>query len=200
MHDYAIFGHNRSTIGRWLGVASIICTSVISSFISWFNQLELLPMITSVAVTTSAVYFLFHLIFNKYGWKNTVLKLPNLNGVWKVIGFTLDENSNVKYNWEAEIDIEQTWEHLVICQKTKNSRSNSYTATLSKLGGTNGGWLLSYSYRNEPNANQFHELNSHKGFCEILLDKELKTGDASYFNSNGRRTFGTMKLERISND
>lgn len=33
MHDYAIFGHNRSSIGRWLGVASIVITGSVTSLL-----------------------------------------------------------------------------------------------------------------------------------------------------------------------
>lgn len=32
MHDYAIFGHNRSSIGRWLDVASIVINGSVTSF------------------------------------------------------------------------------------------------------------------------------------------------------------------------
>ncbi|MGK0271055.1 MAG: hypothetical protein ACI88H_001708 [Cocleimonas sp.] len=200
MHDYAIFGHNRSTIGRWLGVASVILTGAISSFISWVNDLTGFQAVTSVAVTTGIVYFILHWLFNEFAWKIPFFKIPDLNGIWKVKGTTLDEGGNAKYEWEADIDIEQKWEKLVICLKTKNSSSESYTATLAKENGTRGGWLLSYSYNNNPNVDQFHELNSHKGYCEILLNKELKSGAAAYFNSNGRRTFGKMDLERELND
>ncbi|WP_375162330.1 Cap15 family cyclic dinucleotide receptor domain-containing protein [Vibrio harveyi] len=119
-----------------------------------------------------------------------------MNGVWKVKGTTLDEDGNAKFEWDAEIDIEQTWEKMVVCLKTSQSASESYTATLAKANGTRGGWLLSYSYSNNPNVDQYHELNSHKGYCEILLDKELKVGSAAYFNSNGRRTFGKMALSK----
>ena len=83
--------------------------------------------------------------------------------------------------------------------KTEQSQSFSQTATLEKQHGF-GGWLLSYSYKNEPRIEQSHELNAHKGYCQIVIDKSIAVGDASYFNNNGRKTFGIMNLERINND
>lgn len=149
-------------------------------------------------VSTAAIYFALHWVFNNYVWKKVpLLKIPDLNGVWSVRGETLSEDDGViKYNWEAEIDIEQTWEKISINLKTKQSSSESYTATLAKKSGTRGGWVLHYSYSNSPDASQFHELNSHRGYCEVIFDKELTSGEAAYFNSNGRRTFGKMYLTR----
>lgn len=196
MHDYAVFGHSRSSIGRWLGIGSVILTGAISGLISYVNQLGGFQAVTSVAVSTGLVYFILHFLFDKYAWKIPFFKIPDLNGIWSVNGTTLEEDGSTRYEWSAEIDIEQTWEKMVICLKTSKSSSQSYTATLAKEGGSRGGWLLSYSYNNNPNIDQFSELNSHKGYCEILLDKDLSGGTAAYFNSNGRRTFGKMELSR----
>lgn len=196
MHDYAVFGHNRASIGRWLGIASVILTGAISSLISWVYELTGFQAITGVAVTTGVVYFGLHLLFNKFAWKIPFFKIPNLSGLWKVAGATLTENGEIKYQWDAEIDIEQTWEKIVICLKTENSISESYTATLAKANGSQAGWRLSYSYSNNPNIEQSHELYSHRGYCELLIDKSLESATAAYFNSNGRRTFGKMELTR----
>ncbi|WP_393935145.1 Cap15 family cyclic dinucleotide receptor domain-containing protein [Aeromonas rivipollensis] len=198
MHDYAVFGHSRATVGRYLGSLSVILTGLISSVILWLHQVEGLSFMSVATVSTAAIYFALHLVFNNYVWKKVpLLKIPDLNGVWSVRGETLSEDDGViKYNWEAEIDIEQTWEKISINLKTKQSSSESYTATLAKKSGTRGGWVLHYSYSNSPDASQFHELNSHRGYCEVIFDKDLTSGEAAYFNSNGRRTFGKMYLTR----
>lgn len=196
MHNYAVFGHNRATIGRWLGIGSIVLTGGVSSLISYIHKLTGFQSVTGIAVTTGLVYFILHWLFNKFAWKIPLFKIPDLNGVWKAKGTTLDEEGNAKYEWNAEIDIEQTWEKMVVCLRTSQSASESYTATLAKINGSCGGWRLSYSYSNNPNVDQYHELSSHKGYCEILLDKKLKTGCAQYFNNNGRRTFGKIALSK----
>ncbi|MDD5754541.1 MAG: hypothetical protein PHN45_07300 [Methylococcales bacterium] len=198
MHDYAVFGHDRANIGRWLGVGSLLITSGMSQFFVWANALTGWEVFTKATITTGVVYFLLHLIFNKYAWKIPFFSIPNLNGTWKIVGATLDENGGTTFDWNGELVITQNWDKILIHLRTQNSKSNSYTATLSKRD--EGGWLLSYSYKNEPKQEQSHELKPHKGFCEIEIDENLTIGEASYFNSGGRRTFGIMNLTKEFNN
>lgn len=196
MHDYAIFGHSRASIGRWLGVISVILTGAVSSLLVWLYQTTKIEMLTTAIATPAIIYFILHYIFNKYAWKIPIFTIPDINGTWAVTGETLNEDGGTRYNWSAEIDIEQTWEKICITLKTAQSSSESYTATLGKKPGTKSGWILHYSYTNNPNFDQYQELNSHKGYCELIFDKNLKSGEAAYFNSNGRRTFGKMTLNK----
>lgn len=196
MHDYAIFGHSRASIGRWLGVISVILTGATSSLLVWLYQATKIEAFTTAIITPAIVYFILHYLFNKYAWKIPYFSIPDINGVWAVVGETLNEDGGTRYNWNAEIDIEQTWEKICITLKTAQSSSESYTATLGKKPGTKSGWILHYSYTNNPNPDQYLELNSHKGYCELILDKNLKSGEAAYFNSNGRRTFGKMTVNK----
>lgn len=196
MHDYAVFGHDRATIGRWLGVVSIITAGGIAQFLAWANNLTGLDAFTKATVTTGIVFFVLHWCFNKIAWKLPFFKIPNLNGTWSIMGQTLDEKGNAKYDWNGKIGIEQTWKSILIHLKTENSQSHSYTATLAKRHGPTGGWLLSYSYKNEPELEQIHELNNHKGYCEIEFDIDLNLGKATYFNNAGRRTFGIITLNK----
>lgn len=198
MHDYAIFGHNRSTIGRWLGVASVLITGFVTSMLIWINEVTNLEQISTALLTPALTYFCLHYVFNRWAWKIPFFKVPDVSGIWTVEGRTLTEEGSVKYNWNAEIDIEQNWEQISVNLKTHQSKSQSYTATLSKNAGITGGWTLHYSYCNNPNLDQYHELNSHKGYCELVFNKNLKSGQAAYFNSNGRRSFGQMFLSKES--
>ena len=198
MHDYAIFGHDRAKIGRWLGVASIAISGGISQLFVHIYALTGIKAFTAT-ITTAVIYFILHWIFNKYIWKLPFFEIPNLSGKWEIIGKTLEEDGGVKYDWTAKIGIEQNWKEIIITLKTDKSQSYSQTATIEKRRGFDG-WLLSYSYKNEPFTEQCHELNSHKGYCQIEFDKDIAKGDASYFNNNGRRTFGIMKLVKVTDD
>jgi len=200
MHDYAIFGHDRAAIGRWLGFVSISVAGGIAQFLAWANNLAGVDVFTRATITTGMVYFGLHWVFNKWAWKIPFMQIPNLNGKWVLEGKTLDEDGNIRFNWDGEIGIEQTWKTILIHLKTKNSQSSSYTATLSKRHGPTGGWQLSYSYKNDPELEQSHELNSHKGYCEIEFNSDLSIAKASYFNSGGRRTFGVIDLKKDKND
>lgn len=198
MHDYGVFGHDRVNIGRWLGVCSIVVAGGISQLASWGASLSGVEAFLKATITTGAAYFLLHWFFNKYAWKIPFFKIANLTGVWEVQGKTLDEDGSIKFNWNAEIGIEQNWKQMAIHLKTPNSQSDSYTAILSQRHGPTGGWRLTYSYHNEPEVEDLHELNPHRGYCEIEFNRELTTAKASYFNSAGRRTFGAMILRKTA--
>ncbi len=200
MHDYAIFGHDRAMIGRWLGVASILIAGGIAQLLLDAYKWTGIEAFGKATVTTALVYFVLHWIFNNLVWKLPVFKIPNLSGTWDLKGQTLNEDGGIKYDWDAQVGIEQTWKDIIIHLKTSNSQSYSQTATLAKRHGPLGGWLLNYDYKNEPATDQAYELNAHKGYCQIEFNNELTSGDASYFNNNGRRTFGTMQLEKVIND
>ncbi len=200
IHDYAVFGHDRAAIGRWLGVLSIMVTGGLSQVFAMANDLTGMDAFTKITITAGIIYFGLHWLFNKIVWKIPLFEIPNLKGKWEVAGRTLNDDGTTKFDWEGTIGIEQTWKEILIHLTTKNSQSFSYTATLSKRHGPTGGWLLSYSYKNEPELDKFNNLNSHKGYCEIEINNELQIAKASYFNSGGRRTFGVMDLTRKAND
>ncbi|CAH7151071.1 MULTISPECIES: Cap15 family cyclic dinucleotide receptor domain-containing protein [Vibrio] len=200
MHDYASFDHNRATVGRWLGVGSLMLAGGFANLVVWLRDLTGIEYFVQASLTTGAIYAVLHYLFNKFIWKVKIFKVPDLSGHWSIKGTTLNEDGSEKYPWDGKLDIEQSWEKIAIRLETKSSESYSYTATLAKLAGTSGGWRLSYSYSNTPHMQFSHELNGHKGFCEVIFSENLKTARANYFNSNGRRTFGVMDLERESND
>lgn len=196
MHSYAIFDHDRVSIGRWLGVVALFISIGISQGITELYKLTGWEAFTQLTITAGIVYFGLHWIFNKIVWKYYFSKIPDLSGTWAIDGKTLDERGNTKYEWPALLDIEQNWTKISIALKTKKSQSQSYTATLFRASGTQTGWVLSYSYKNAPELEQTHELHSHKGFCEVEFDKNLNSGKATYFNSAGRKTYGIMTLLR----
>jgi len=202
LHDYAIFGHDRSSLGRWLGIVSLLISSGLSQLLIFIYSLSGFQVFAGVTIATGAVYFALDWFFSNCLWRLKLFsgQLPNLNGRWDIDGRTLDESGGAKYEWKAELGIVQTWKSINISIKTLNSQSYSYTATLQKINTPGGGWRLSYSYRNEPELSQSMELKSHKGFCEIEFDKNFKAATASYFNSGGRRTYGDMKLRKEIDD
>ena len=199
MHDYAIFNHSRATIGRYLGVCSFLFASTLTSFFAALFALTGSSLFVGAGVSSAVVYFVFHIIFNKKAWKIKWLDIPDINGVWSVKGQTLGEDEKVKYNWDGELDISQNWEKILIFQETKISESKSYTATLEKIPTNKGGSVLHYAYKNIPKVGNYTEVQCHTGFCEITFNKDATSATGSYFNCNGRRTFGTMSLIKKEN-
>jgi len=196
MHDYAVFGHDRVAIGRWLGVASIMVAGGLSQVLTFAGSMTGWESFGKATVTTGIIYFILHWIFNKWIWKLKVLEVPDISGEWSIVGKTLDEFGAVRFDWKGEIGIAQDWKQILIHLKTDTSQSWSYTATFSRRSGPLGGWLLSYSYSNNPEIESSHELNPHKGYCEAELNKDLTAGKIRYFNHAGRNTFGVIEMKR----
>ncbi|WP_122435259.1 pancortin-3 [Pseudomonas viridiflava] len=196
MHDYAIFGHDRVAIGRWLGTASILVSGGIAQVLTFANQLTGWSGFLKASITTGAVYFILHWLFNKWVWKASWLDIPDLSGQWELCGKTLDEIGKTRFEWGGEIGITQNWQHILIHLKTSQSQSWSYTATLAKRHSPLGGWLLTYSYTNDPEVESVHELSAHRGYCEAEISKDLMRGKIRYFNHSGRNTFGVIDIKR----
>lgn len=176
-HEYSVIGHNRSTVGRYLGsVAAVIAAgsaaaaSALSGIAAsvglpiWVQHAVVLPISASLAY--AGVYW----VFNRYGWKQAcrLLQFPDIDGAWDCEGRTLAEDGSVKFEWQGKVTISQNWEKIAVDLKTQQSGSYSISAAL--LPKANGSWLLLYSYRNEPRAGE-PELNAHVGYCELLFAK-----------------------------
>ncbi len=195
MHEYTIINHDRASVGRWLGIISLIIAGMISELISKVSSLTGFEALGKVTVTIAVVYFGLHWLFNNYIWKH--LSLPDISEQWDITGKTLDTEGNTIYDWKGKLSIEQKWDKIAIHFKTEKSEGISYVATLLKKDGA-GIWSLKYSYKNDPSAKFAHSLNAHKGCSEIDFSSDLSQGEGFYFNSNERSTFGTIQLKRIS--
>ncbi|MDG9730337.1 pancortin-3 [Ignatzschineria sp. RMDPL8A] len=196
MHDYAIINHNRASVGRWLGVASLLLSYLISLGLLKLAKISFFENSFNFTVSTGILYWLVYTFFNKFLWKIPLFKLPNIQGVWSINGKTIDQNGQTLYEWSGELDIEQAWDKIAIVLKTDQSESKSYTATLRKESGSKGGWILYYSYKNEPDINEQGSLSMHKGYCEITFNENNETASGSYFNNFGRYTFGVLDLKK----
>lgn len=74
------------------------------------------------------------------------------------------------------LTISQTWEKIRVYLNTGQSSSRSKSASLVKEPGR--GYVLMYSYQNEPKIGE-PELRSHVGYCELLLNEELTTAEGA---------------------
>lgn len=205
MHEYAIIGHQRATVGRWIAVASISSAPVLTSFLLGLGKLPWLVWLSGVlgmGVTSGVVYFTLHWVFNTFGWRCLRRKLPDLNGKWAVVGATLNEDRSTRFDWSGELEIVQQWDRLSIALKTATSGSDSESGSILVL--PNGDCKLSYSYQNRPRPGPADaatlagapQLQKHQGFCELEFDRERKSAFGHYFNAQGRLSFGTMKLTK----
>lgn len=203
-HEYAVIGHSRAMVGRFLGIfaglassaVAVLVATVITCAQSWgFLQdraFWTLPM------TAAIFYAIGHLAFDKWAWRTWLihkfLDIPDLRGKWDCVGETVDPVTGaVTHNWTSEVTISQGWEKLRIYSQTTTSRSNSVAASI--VVEEDLGYILMYSYRNEPRPGE-PELNAHYGYAEWHVAADGATAEGTYFNGGGRYTGGRMKLSR----
>lgn len=199
-HEYAIIGHKRAEIGRWLGFASVLLAPILTSLITWASGWPLLATsiqakMVAFTVSTGLVYAVLYWVFNRHVWRwlNKVLSIPDLSGTWSVAGKSLSLEGEVKFEWSGTLKITQKWDRIAI--ELKTSQSGSFSETASVLLRHDGAAKLSYSYQNHPKAGE-PELQKHQGFCELTFDEARGWAEGHYFNSLGRYSFGRMQLTR----
>lgn len=203
-HEYSVIGHSRATIGRYLGTAAGLLASltavVVAASLDLARTLGISDGTTHVVIfplNAAAFYFLGHLVFEKWIWrKKTVqalIDVPDLNGEWFCEGETKQQDGTSGQSWQGTVTISQTWEKIRVYLDTGQSRSRSKSASLVKEPGR--GYILMYSYQNEPRIGE-PELRAHVGYCELQLNEDLSSAEGDYFNNKGRITFGRMTLTR----
>ena len=195
-HPYAVNNSSHSKLYYVLVFISI-SLSVSVGFLA--DYLLLNWGIKIVGVSSLAIYGILYYIFNKWLWKSQVIRsmllVPNLNGLWKVVGKTSMKGAKeVDIHWEADIKIVQSWSKILIRLTTKQSSSYSTSASIFNI--TDMGYRLVYHYDNDPKKDE-HELKRHKGLCELLFDEKVETAKGYYFSDKDRMTTGTMSLTKI---
>jgi hypothetical protein len=203
-HEYSLLGGvSRVKIGRYLSIMSAAMSAGLVYLLLLSVDLAkklgvaatLPPSVLSL-VGAGTIFVALYWFLDRIAWRwpllGKILKVPDLSGQWKCTGRTLNPDRE-HYDWEADVTIVQSWDKIRVRLKTRQSASNSSSAAL--LCDEADGFRLFYSYKNEPGIGEA-ELQSHRGFAEIIFDKTLTKGTGEYFNGYGRNTFGTMNLER----
>lgn len=200
-HEYAVIGHKRSEVGRWIGLASIMAAPLITYPLTLASQLSFLSeslqaKLATFTLSTGFVYLVLYWIFNKYGWRwlNKLLDIPDLSGKWQVHGVTLEQKGEVPSEWQREMTISQKWDRMAI--ELHSGPSSSYSESASILVKHNNETRLSYSYQNHPRPGE-PDLYKHQGFCELVFDPDCRSAEGHYVNSQGRHTYGKLILKKI---
>jgi len=198
-------GIGRAKVGRYLSLLSAAVSAVVVAALLWVTDIakqlgipaNLPPSVLSL-VGAGAVFGLLYWLLDRYAWRwniiSRLLKVPDLRGEWDCKGQTIGTDGNAGYAWNAKVTIVQSWDKLRIRLRSDQSGSNSNSAAL--ICDEADGYRLFYSYKNDPGIGEA-ELQSHRGFAEIVFAKDLRTGEGEYFNGHGRYTFGTMTLQRL---
>ncbi|WP_437207084.1 hypothetical protein [Planctomicrobium sp. SH664] len=191
MHDYSMRGHPRERIIFYLAIGASTLLPVITAISGWIG--------IGLAVTSFTLFSVLFLVFDRYLWKLSLIRrllgLPDLNGKWHCQGERFDSDGNPAQTWTGTVTIKQTWSRLSVAICTDTSRSTSGPASITADDGH--GIRLLYNYQNEPRPGQ-PVLSPHHGTCELIFDEACTSATGMYFNDHNRRSFGQMKLTRIT--
>ncbi len=204
-HEYALLGGvNRSRVGRYISLAAATVSGiVVLGALSFVNIAQMygmpfnLPPVVLSLLSAGTVFVFLYYLFDRYCWRwrilSPALKVPDLAGVWKCDGQSLNPDKSPNFSWAGRVTIVQTWDRIRLHLATSTSSSDSITAAI--IRDEVDGFRVLYNYRNNPAINA-KDLAAHFGFSELVFNKELTSATGEYFNGHGRFTFGTMKLTR----
>lgn len=203
-HEYSVIGHSRALIGRYLGMAAALITTVITWLIliaiHFLNTQGITtPIAASIPPLGGLIFAGVYLAFDKklwrWNWVRSLLCIPDIEGTWRCQGERLDSGEGER-NWTAVITIQQTWEKIYISQRSEQG-STSYSRAASLLRRPDGSFVLMYSYENDPDISQQNSMASHVGYCELSFTSDSERATGFYFNNKGRVTHGAMTLTKI---
>lgn len=206
-HEYSIIGHNRASVGKglWLVMtlvasAAVVVLAMVKDWAAAFGFPPVIINAIAFPVSAATIYPLGFVVFNKWIWKwpwiSKILGVPNLSGKWECEGQKVGGvGISAPEDWQGELVISQTWDKIRVYLRTGKSDSKSVAASL--LYEPERGYVLMYSYRNEPHLSN-EKMSPHVGYCELVLDESLTHGEGDYFNNRGRVTWGRMSLRKMN--
>lgn len=191
--------HPKEKIIFGLAFLAIIATPFINEAFSLFLSLSGISTKTISGLSAFMIFGGIFWLFNHYLWKfkffRRFLLMPDLNGKWECSGITKIKNGQANnQNWKAEIDITQSWSKIIIRLKTKESISQSTSASITRLEGQ--GFKVLYNYKNTPMLVD-QTLQKHDGAVEIVFNQGCTEAEGHYFTDQYRSTVGSIKLRKL---
>jgi hypothetical protein len=204
-HEYIVLGGiNRACVGKYLTHTASFVSGLLVWLLLWAVNIAQvlgwnvnLPPVVLSLVGAGAVYAILYFLFRKWIWRlpwvMRWLKVANLAGTWQCDGTPFPHPGSLAKSWTGTMTITQDWDRFRVHLQTAQSASNSIVAALTT--DPIEGFVLLYSYRNEPKPGE-DELRTHRGFARLTFDKDLHSAEGDYFNGDGRHSSGTMALRR----
>ncbi len=197
MHQYSTDSNERLRVPLWLAFISLFAAWGLHALLV---RLNFTPHFLIDVPSFAGFYYIFHELFDKKLWRFPIfrrlglIKVPFIAGKWDGnIITSFDEHESKK---PATIQIKQTWLEIKITLETKDSISNSETASIiTKIPDVA---RISYEYINEPKVQAVSSMQIHRGVArhdyQIIEANEVLNGD--YYTGRGRSTFGSLDFKR----
>ena len=197
MHPYATDSNERKFVPSLIALLSLIAALVLGKLLE-YTSLTIPWWFDSPAII--GFYSIIYYFFEKSLWKCKffrkigIVKLPNLNGIWKgTVISSYDEHSK---EYETTFTIRQNWRKISIIGQFEMSKSYSLTASI--IVDDQPETTLSYEYRNEPFSSAVETMEIHRGFNSLTLNPNGQELSGTYYSGRGRQNIGELKLERVS--
>jgi hypothetical protein len=198
MHQYATDSDERKNI--------LFLLVVISLLSAWFlNEIVLNQILNRSlfwwleAPAVFGLFGLFYGVFDRYLWKKPIfhkirlIRIPDLNGIWK--GYISSSFKPDVPRENVEVEINQSWTKIGISLRTGSSRSHSLTASVLTKDQNN--ILISYEYLNEPKYKAESSMHTHRGTCRLVLSPDRQRLEGEYYTGRDRQNFGTLSLKKL---
>lgn len=194
MHPFSTDSPERDRLRLVLFVISIalawtthVALSVLNLEIPWWLD------------APSVIFFygiLFYLLDNHL-WRTPLvhrvglIRIPDLNGTWTGEVDSSYEAAADEKPINAIVKVRQSWTKIIVVLETDRSRSVSELAMVLTARPEP---VLSYEYRNEPNARATESMHAHRGTAALTFENETLFGD--YYSGRDRRNHGMLRLRR----
>ena len=120
-----------------------------------------------------------------------ISQVPDFSGTWRGSG----RSSHGGTEFDAEIEIAQTWSKISIVGRFGRSESQSSGFAFIRSRGMEA--VLIHTYLNRP-MEAGEGLHIHEGTAELTLRKDGSM-NGTYYTGRDRATHGTFTLKRVSN-
>jgi hypothetical protein len=203
VHSYATDSEEKRLILLVLAIVSVFLTWLLYSVLTWIGtQTNFVPPWWLEIPSVATFYGVLYAVFDRRLWKNPLVrklggvKTPDLSGTWK--GYVKSSYDNFNEEIEATLEIFQSWTHIGIFQQTKDSKGQSFVATILTKDST--AMRLCFMYQNIPQASANTDMRQHVGSAELALSSDGTILSGDYFNcGRDRPTWGELRFVKLQN-
>ena len=195
MHGYSTDSAERRMVPLVLALLAIALAWLSSRLLA---PLHLAPLWWVDAPSSMAFYGVLYALFDKYLWRNQLLRklglvrVPNFAGRWR--GYLITSFDRHAKRHDLIINIFQSWTQITVYLTTGTSMSRS-CAAMVQVDDPEGIALI-YQYQNQPLADAMKTMHMHYGTGMLRIsDEGCLSGE--YYAGRDRGTFGRISCEKV---
>jgi hypothetical protein len=196
MHAYSYSGDRL----RAFGLLAFLAVVVAIGANALAEKFQLGPPWLISAPTVAAAFGLLYSAMDRWAWKWRALRAVGVANTPIVAGHyvgTLRSSWDVTTDIPIVIDVDQSWNRLIVRFEVTGGRQSSQSFSLAASLNDTGQHQarLTYMYRNSVRPGHADaDMNDHDGTAELEVDTTTGMVSGRYYNYRGRQ--GTLELSR----